>query len=66
MAVALSFFIWHECITCYNTASIYQTVYFASFAVVSVCGATASLIVLYALIPELASDSNENVELNII
>ncbi len=67
VAMALPFFfIWHTCIACDHTPSMYQTVYFISFAALSICGITGCQIALYSLIPELASERAVIVELNSI
>ena len=66
-AAALSLvFLWHKCITCSNSPSVYQTVYFASFAALCFTGTVTTQTAIYSLIPELASDEKTNVELNSI
>ncbi len=60
------FFLWQECITCANAASVYQVIYFASFASLLLFGTSATQMSMYALVPELAGDEHTNVELNAI
>ena len=59
-------FLWHECISCSDSPSAYQTVYFASFAALCLVGTTATQTAIFALIPELAVDEKINVEINSI
>ncbi len=67
VAIAVSFaIIWHECISCGDTSSAYQTVYFASFAALTLIGTTTTQTAILALIPELATDEKTNVEINSI
>ncbi len=67
VTVAVTFaFIWHECISCDDTPSAYQTVYFASFAALSLIGTTTSQTAILALIPKLATDEKIIVEINSI
>lgn len=62
--VSSFFFLWHECITCEHSPSVYQTIYFSSFAALNISGAVGCIISLYALIPEVATDTADNVALN--
>ncbi len=63
-AVVPFVFIWHECISCENSPTAYQTVYFASLAALCLVGTTAMQTAIYALIPELAHDTSVSVEIS--
>ena len=59
------FFIWHSCLGCADAEAPYQVLYYASFAAIFQFGAAVQIATL-SLIPELAKERSEKVELNSI
>ncbi len=66
VAVVVSFFfVWHECLGCQNVSQSLQTLYFTCWACVFQLGAVGQISTL-SLVPELARNKSEKVELNSI
>jgi Na+/melibiose symporter-like transporter len=67
LSVVVSFFfVWHECLGCSAVSVEYKVLYYSCFAIVFEFGRASAQIGQLALIPELTTDKNIQVELNSI